>query len=85
MIKKTSRKDRGLGKYDAPLRFQYDQGYSAFKRGKIINPFHKDTMQCREWERGFNKAYFEQLKRVLKYEQTKAGSGAVSTGEVQHV
>lgn len=85
MIKKTSRKDRGLGKYDAPLRFQYDQGYSAFKRGKIINPFHKDTMQCREWERGFNKAYFEQLKRVLKYEQTKAGSRAVSTGEVQHV
>jgi len=85
MIKKTSRKDRGIGKYDAPLRFQYDQGYSAFKRGKIINPFHKDTMQCREWERGFNKAYFEQLKRVLKYEQTKAGSGAVSTGEVQHV
>jgi hypothetical protein len=85
MIKKTSRKDRGLGKYDAPLRFQYDQGYSAFKRGKIINPFHKDTMQCREWERGFNKAYFEQLKRVLKYEQTKAGSRAVSTGEIQHV
>ena len=85
MIKKTSRKDRGLGKYDAPLRFQYDQCYSAFKRGKTINPFHKDTMQCREWERGFNKAYFEQLKRVLKYEQTKAGSGAVSTGEVQHV
>lgn len=85
MIKRTNRKDRGLGKYDAPLRFQYDQGYSAFKRGKIINPFHKDTMQCREWERGFNKAYFEQLKRVLKYEQTKAGSGAVSTGEVQHV
>lgn len=85
MIKKTSRKDRGLGKYDAPLRFQYDQGYSAFKRGKIINPFHKDTMQCREWERGFNRAYFEQLKRVLKYEQTKAGSRAVSTGEVQHV
>tara|TARA_X000001316_G_C920923_1_gene35172 strand:+ start:1654 stop:1911 length:258 start_codon:yes stop_codon:yes gene_type:complete len=85
MIKKTSRKDRGLGKYDAPLRFQYDQGYSAFKRGKTFNPFHKDTMQCREWERGFNKAYFEQLKRVLKYEQTKAGSRAVSTGEVQHV
>ena len=85
MIKKTSRKDRGLGKYDAPLRFQYDQGYSAFKRGKTFNPFHKDTMQCREWERGFNKAYFEQLKRVLKYEQTKAGSRAVSTREVQHV
>jgi len=85
MIKKTSRKDRGLGKYDAPLRFQYDQGYSAFKRGKTINPFHQDTMQCREWDRGFNKAYFEQLKRVLKYEQTKAGSRTVSTGEVQHV
>jgi len=26
-------------------------------------------MQHREWERGFNKAYFEQLKRVKEYEQ----------------
>ena len=85
MIKRTSRKERGLGKYDAPLRFQHDQGYSAFKRGKLNNPFHKDTMQCREWQRGFNKGYFEQLKRVPKYEQTKTGSRAVSKGEVQHV
>jgi len=66
--KKLSRKERNLGKYDAPLRFQFDQGYTAFNRGKVWNPYHTATMQWREWERGFTKAYYEQLKRILQYE-----------------
>jgi hypothetical protein len=82
MIKNTNRKNRGLGKYDAPLRFQFDQGYSAFKRGKQLNPFHKDTMQYRDWERGSNKAYFDQLKRVREYESTRTRSAAIPKGEV---
>jgi len=77
-MQKQSRKARGLGKYDAPLKFQFDQGYTAFKRGKVWNPFHTDTMQHREWERGFNKAYFEQLERIKKYELGRRGK-AVST------
>jgi hypothetical protein len=84
MIKRTSRKDRGLGKYDAPLKVQYQMGYENFKRGKLVNPFHEDTMQYREWHRGFNKAYYDNLKRVISYE-AKRGSGTVSKGEVQHV
>jgi len=39
-------------------------------------------MQSREWERGFNKAYFEQLKRVKKYELGRRGK-AVSQ-ETEH-
>jgi len=82
MIKNTNRKNRGLGKYDAPLRFQFDQGYSAFRRGKQFNPFNKDTMQYREWERGSNKAFFDQRKRVREYESTTARSRAIPKGEV---
>ena len=57
-----------LGKYDAPLIIQYKRGIDDFYRGKVANPFHKDTMQYREWERGFNKAYFDKLKKVVYYE-----------------
>ena len=81
-----SRASRGLGKYDAPLRVQYQMGYSSFKNGSnLTSPFDKDTMQHREWERGINKAYFDQLKRVKEYERTTGRSRAVPKGEVQHV
>ena len=70
---KKTRKERGLGKYDAPLKFQSEQGYTDFKRGRVGNPFHKDTMQYREWNRGFNKAYFEQLKKVKQHEARARG------------
>ena len=83
-MKHLTRKQRSLGKYDAPLKFQFEKGYTDFKHGRVFNPFHKDTMQCREWLRGFNKAYFEQLKRV-KGNELKARSRAVSGGEVRHV
>ena len=83
-MKHLTRKQRGLGKYDAPLKFQFEKGYTDFKHGRVFNPFHKDTMQHREWLRGFNKAYFEQLKRVKVYE-SKARSRSISGGEVRHV
>jgi hypothetical protein len=86
MPKKLNRKERGLGKYDAPLRVQFQMGYSAFKSGhKLSSPFSIHTMQHREWERGFNKAYFDQLKRIKEYERTTGRGRTVSKGEVQHV
>ena len=86
MPKKLNRKERGLGKYDAPLRVQYQMGYSAFKTGhRLSSPFNIHTMQHREWERGFNKAYFDQLRRIKEYERTKGRGRTVSKGEVQHV
>lgn len=66
----------GLSKYDAPLKIQYQWGYEAFKRGgrfvkkgkrqifeenrPNIDP---NTMQAREWQRGWNDAYHEQLEK----------------------
>lgn len=85
MEKKRTRAERGLGKYDAPLRMQFDKGYRDFRRGKTTNPFHPDTMQHREWQRGFDIAYYEQLKRVQENENIRAGSTRVPKGEVQNV
>jgi hypothetical protein len=83
MIKKT-RESRGLGKYDAPLKVQFNTGYDGFKYNRPVNPFHKDTMQFREWNRGFNRAYFDNLKRI-KDNEFKKRSRAIPQGEVQHV
>ena len=83
MIKKT-RESRGLGKYDAPLKVQFNTGYDGFKYNRPVNPFHKDTMQFREWNRGFNRAYFDNLKRV-KDNEFKKRSRAIPQGEVQLV
>jgi hypothetical protein len=83
MIKKT-RESRGLGKYDAPLKVQFNTGYDGFKYNRPVNPFHKDTMQFREWNRGFNRAYFDNLKRI-KDNEFKKRSRTIPQGEVQHV
>jgi hypothetical protein len=69
---KNNRTKYKLGKYDAPLIIQYKRGADDFYRGRVANPFHKDTMQYREWERGFNKAYFDKLRKVQKYEQNRS-------------
>lgn len=66
--KRLTRAERGLGKYDAPLRMQYEKGYADFRKGRVGNPFSEDTMQYREWERGFNTAYYEQLNRIKQYD-----------------
>ena len=54
--KRLSRKQRNLGKHDAPLKWQFDQGFNAFKRGKIVNPFSDDTMQSRDKNVGLSHA-----------------------------
>tara|TARA_R110000824_G_scaffold202217_1_gene386453 strand:- start:288 stop:515 length:228 start_codon:yes stop_codon:yes gene_type:complete len=58
----------GLSKYDAPLRIQYQKGYDSFRRGKVTSPFHPNSMQHREWARGFNDAFARNLKKVKQYE-----------------
>jgi len=49
----------------------YEQGRQAFKTGKLGNPYQAQTKDNREWEMGFNKAYFLNLERVKAYEQNK--------------
>ena len=66
---------RGLNKNDAPLKIQWRRGYDAFYRGaKYTNPYKENSMQSREWERGYNKAYFETLRKVKHEEQLRTVS-----------
>ena len=58
--KVLSRQERGLGKYDAPLKLQFNQGMTGFK---FNNPYNSNTMQHREWQRGYNSAYYKQATR----------------------
>ncbi len=70
---KSRKRNPNLSKYDAPLKIQFMKGVSDFKRGRIMNPYHSNTMQAREWERGFNLSYFQKLERVKKDETRRRG------------
>ena len=73
MLKRHDHRGNRLSKYDAPLRIQYEKGVLSFRKGKVRSPYPLNTMQHREWERGFNSAYFVNLKRVKKYESRGRG------------
>tara|TARA_R110002153_G_scaffold118535_1_gene263315 strand:+ start:1756 stop:1899 length:144 start_codon:yes stop_codon:yes gene_type:complete len=45
------------------------------------NPFSDDTMQYREWSRGFDRAFYDNLKRVKEHE-LRTRSNTVPKGEV---
>ena len=47
-----------------PLRIQVEKGSRAFHRGRITNPYSIGTAFYKEWERGFNKAYFQNLTKL---------------------
>jgi vacuolar-type H+-ATPase subunit C/Vma6 len=47
----------------------YDQGYRDFKKGQIENPYKANTNRHRDWQFGFDRAYFENLKRVKSRER----------------
>ena len=80
---------RKFKRYDAPLKIQFRGGYEAFKKGgkyrqignrKLFTEFRprfKEDMQLKEWQRGFNTAYFENLSRIKKDEQLRKGSETV--------
>ena len=65
---KSRKRNPNLSKYDAPLKIQFTKGMSDFKRGKITNPYHSNTMQSREWLRGFNTSFYQRLEKVKKDE-----------------
>jgi hypothetical protein len=42
----------------------FNEGIKAFKEGRLGNPYRENTKDYRDWEFGFNKAYFSNLERV---------------------
>lgn len=49
----------------------FPRGIKDFKTGQVTNPFNEGTSRAKDWERGFNKAYFENLARVVKNERRR--------------
>ena len=47
----------------APLRIQFEQGYKAFRHGWIVNQYDLVSVAGKEWQRGFDRAYFDNLDR----------------------
>lgn len=47
-----------------PLTLQFEQGVYAFKRGWIVNQYKPDSIKGKEWQRGFDFAYFENLRNT---------------------
>ena len=74
------RNKRHYEKYSIPpLNIQFESGFETFKEkkqqwikklstGKKIiitsNPYPYYTMQAKEWQRGYNSAYFENLNEL---------------------
>jgi hypothetical protein len=54
-----------------PLRIQFESGYYAFSKGWLDNRYHPDSMAGKEWLRGFNQAYFDNLVRMQYSKQVK--------------
>ena len=80
---KKKKRNPNLSKYDAPLRIQFERGVNAFKGNQYIrnvnghkiiatvSPYNSNTMQHREWQRGYNSAYFKQLEKVKRNESRR--------------
>jgi len=66
-----AKRRHGLAKYDAPLPIQFEKGKVAFKRGILTAPYDANTMQAREWLRGFNSAFVQHLKRIIHAETNR--------------
>ena len=49
----------------------YEEGLKAFREGDLGNPHKPSTKQGREWEMGFNKAYFKNKEQVLDKESRR--------------
>lgn len=42
----------------------YEQGYKDFKNGNLDNPYRETSKSYKDWQRGFDKAYFDNLQQV---------------------
>lgn len=46
--------------------FAYKEGYYAFSRGWAENKYNHITSKGKEWQRGFDKAYFDNLDSLKR-------------------
>lgn len=49
-----------------PLTFQFKEGHYAFSRGWLRNQYNENSVKGKEWQRGWNRAYFDRLEIMKK-------------------
>ena len=58
------KKNKSKRSQSAPLKIQFEEGQRAFHNGKLRNPYPSYHMRHKEWERGFNLAYFKNKTKL---------------------
>ncbi len=46
----------------------FDEGIRAFHKGDLVNPYNPETSRYRDWQFGFDRAYFANLEKVKALE-----------------
>ena len=55
----------------------YALGHRCFKKGALDNPYKYGTYMYKEWQRGFDAAYMENLNAGVMHARTTATSQSV--------
>jgi hypothetical protein len=55
----------------APLRIQFEQGYKAFRHGWLVNQYEPSSVAGKEWQRGFDRGYFDNIERLNGYQAVR--------------
>jgi hypothetical protein len=66
----------------------FEQGYSIFVKGKLCegtkmlrgNPFHPGSVASKEWDRGFNTAYYKNLEWQHDFSTKRSRKGFQKNG-----
>ena len=53
----------------------YEYGRQSFFKGKLNSPYKDSTYAFKEWLRGFNRGYFENLEKVKQDEHRRGSKG----------
>lgn len=54
--------------------FAYKEGYYAFSRGWTENKYNHATSKGKEWQRGFDRAYFDNLDSLKRKDNVSHSS-----------
>lgn len=46
------------------ISFQFKEGHWGFTVGRVVNKYSPDSQRGREWQRGFDRAYFDHLDKI---------------------
>ena len=55
-----------MDNFPLPLNKQFNQGFRAFTQGVLDNPYPVDSLRAKEWQRGWNAAYFRNKRIIWK-------------------